>query len=76
MKEKILHLLQECCPDIDFLTAKHLVDDGELDSLSTAEIISALSMELGIEVPYEELTAENFNSLDAITALAEKYAAE
>ena len=73
MREKVLKLLQESCPDIDFLSSKSLVDDGELDSLSTAEIISVLAMDFGVEVPYEELTADNFNSLDAIVALVEKY---
>ena len=29
--------------------------------------------ELDIEIPYEEIMPENFNSIDAMTALVEKY---
>ena len=73
MKEKLLEVLKENCPDVDFLASDRLVDDGILDSVTTIEIISALSMEFGVEIPFEEYTAENFNSADAIAALLEKY---
>lgn len=72
MKEKVLKLLSEEFLDIDFTTTDALVDDGILDSLVLVELISTLSMEFGIEIPYEEIIPENFNSLDAITAMVER----
>jgi acyl carrier protein len=36
-------------------------------------IISALSMEFGVMLPYEDIIPENFNSVDAMTALIQKY---
>ena len=71
MEEKILELLQTEYPDIDFTSSKALVDDGVLDSMTITGIVTMLTMELGIEIPYEEITAENFNSVSALAALAE-----
>ena len=52
---------------------KHaLVDDGILDSLAITAIIAALTMEFDIEIPYEELTEENFNSIQGIAAMVER----
>ena len=72
MKQEILTLLQEVLPHIDFTASDALVDDGILDSLSVVTIVSELSMEYDISIPYEEISPENFNSLDAIMALVEK----
>ena len=73
MKEKILAILQENYPEIDFESSDELVDDGTLDSLTIVGIISALSSEFNVELPYEEIIPENFNSVDAMAALIEKY---
>lgn len=73
MKEKLIEVLKESCPDVDFLSSDRLVSDGILDSITTIEIISTISMEFGITIPYEEYTEDNFNSIDAMVALMEKY---
>ncbi len=72
MRQEILTLLQEVLPQIDFTSSKKLVDDGILDSLSIVSVISELSMEYDIEIPYTEIVPENFNSLDAIVAMVER----
>ena len=66
MKEKILDILAENYPEIDFESSDELVDDGTLDSLTVVGIISVLSAEFDVELPYEEIVPENFNSVDAI----------
>ena len=71
MKEKVLALLEGVLPQIDF-TGDALVDSGTLDSLSLVTAIGELSVEYGVTVPYEEITPENFNSLDAIVGLVER----
>ncbi len=73
MKEKILAILHENYPEIDFESSDELVDDGTLDSLTVVGIISALSSEFNVELPYEEIVPENFNSVDAMAALFERY---
>ncbi len=72
MKEKVLKLLEEECPDVDFTASNELVSDGILDSLTLTSIIAALTMEFGIIIPYEEIIEENFNSVDAMAAMVEK----
>ena len=73
MREKIKVLLSQTYPQIDFESSNELVDDGTLDSMTLVGIISALSMEFGVMPPYEEIVPENFNSLDSITELIEKF---
>ncbi|MBP3913372.1 MAG: acyl carrier protein [Lachnospiraceae bacterium] len=73
MREKLLALLREEYPDIDFEESDELVDDGILDSLTVVGVISAISDEFNVEIPYEEIIPENFNSIDAMAELIEKY---
>ncbi|POP31816.1 acyl carrier protein [Lactonifactor longoviformis] len=73
MREQIKKVLEENYPEIDFESSNELVDDGILDSLTMVGIISALSMEFGVMLPYEDIIPENFNSIDAMAELIEKY---
>ena len=72
MKEKVLALLKDEFPGIDFESSDALVDDGILDSLSITGIIAVLSMEFGIMIPYEEIVEDNFNSVDALADMVER----
>ena len=72
MREKILDLLTKEYPEIDFSASEALVDDGILDSLTITGIIGTISMEFGIMIPYDEITEENFNSIDRLTAMVER----
>ncbi len=72
MRDQILDLVKENLPDIDFEASDSLVDDGILDSVSLVEVITALSMEFGVDIPYEEIIPENFNSLEAMAAMVER----
>ena len=72
IKEKVLQILRRESPNVDFLASDTLVDDGILDSLMLTSIISALTAEFGIMIPYTEITEENFNSVNAIAAMVEQ----
>ena len=72
MYDKVLNLLQEEYPEIDFTGSDELVDDGILDSLTLTGIIAALSMEFDIEIPYDEIIEENFNSVAAMAEMVER----
>ena len=73
MREKVKEVLKANYPEIDFEASTELVDDGILDSLTLVGIISALSMEFGITLPYEDIVPENFNSIDTMTELVQKF---
>lgn len=71
MEEKILNLLSEEYPEIDFMSSDRLVDDGILDSLTITGIITTLTMEFGITIPYEEIVEKNFNSIAGLARMVE-----
>ena len=70
--EKLLEILQRVRPDVDFKNETLLIDDGILDSLTLTGIIAALSMEFDIEIPYDEIIEENFNSVAAMAEMVER----
>ena len=72
MEEQVLKVLQEESPEIDFTTSDTMVDDGILDSITITGIIGALSLEFGIQIPYEEIKEENFNSVSAMASLVSR----
>ncbi len=72
MRDELLRLLSTENPEIDFTASDELVDDGVLDSLTIVSLIGTLSMEYGIDIPYEEIVPENFNSIDAMAAMVER----
>ena len=67
--EKILEILNEARPDIDFEDEKELIDGGLLDSFDIVSIISDLNDEFDINIRVTDLKAENFNSVEAIQNL-------
>ncbi len=72
MKEQILAILEEIAPSVDFTASRTLADDGVIDSFTVVNIIAELSIAFGITVPFEEITNENFNSVDAMAALVQR----
>lgn len=64
--EKLLEILQQIRSDIDFENETTLVDDGVLDSFDIVSIVSELTMEYDIDISIDDMTAENFNSAEAI----------
>ena len=73
MRERVKVFLEENFPEIDFESSDELVDDGTIDSLTIVSVIASLQEEFDVEFPYEEIIPENFNSLDSIAELIEKY---
>lgn len=66
MKEKVLEVLSDIRPDVDFENEKKLIDDRILDSFDIISIIADLNDIFGIEIDIDDLVPENFNTLDAI----------
>ena len=70
--DKLLEILQELHPDVDFGTCESLIDDKILDSFDIVSLVTELSSEFDITVPASEIIPENFNSAKALWALVEK----
>ena len=74
MKEKIIEILNEIHPEINFSDCfKKFVSDGILDSFDIVQIISSIDEKFGISVSGLDLIAENFESIDAIESLIKSY---
>ena len=70
--EKLLEILKEIRPDVDFENETELIDEGILDSFDVVSIISEIDDAFGVQIRINELEPENFNSADAIWNLIEK----
>ncbi len=70
-KEKILTILGEISPGVDFEGEMALVDDELIDSLDMVSLVSALMDEFAIELSVDDLIPENFNSVGAIDRLVQ-----
>ena len=70
--EKLIEIMQELHPDIDFETCESLVDDGILDSLDIVTLITDINDAFDVSIPAEEILPENFNSAQALWELIER----
>ena len=71
MKKQIIEILSEICPGIDFETETSLIDDGLIDSLDIVAVVTELMEAFDVELGVDDLTPENFNSVEAIEELIE-----
>ncbi len=70
--EKLLKILSEIRPDVDFANATKLIDDGILDSFDIISIVNELNEAYDIEIDVEDLEPYNFNTCSAMLELIEK----
>lgn len=69
--ECIKELLNDIHPEIDFTKEKNLAKQEILDSFDTVTLISDIYDKLGVLIPSDEITPENFYSLDTIVSMAD-----
>lgn len=72
MRKQIMEILTEICPGIDFENEKALIDDGLIDSLDIVAVVTDLMDTFDVQLGVDDLTPENFNSVDAICQLIER----
>jgi len=73
MKQRILDILTEAMPAVDF-ESDFLF--SELDSLGVATIMLLLTDEYGIKLDAMDATPKNFKTIDSIVAMVERKLAE
>lgn len=71
--EKINKIIQEIQPDIDFANNPKLIEDGYFDSLDIIRLVSMLEAEYKISINGNDISPENFDTVDAIKNLVSKY---
>lgn len=70
--EKMLEILNDLHPEIDFMTCETLIDDKILDSFDIVSIVTEINNEFDVAVPAEEIVPENFNSVQALQAMVDR----
>lgn len=64
--EKLLEVLKEIKPEVDFETADGLVSNKILDSIDLTTLFAELEDAFDIEIDMEYMTPENFDSAGAM----------
>ena len=65
-------ILKELRPDVDFESSQTLIDDGILDSFDLVSLIGELTDAFGVDISFDDIEPENFNSADQIAALVKR----
>ncbi|MDG3131952.1 phosphopantetheine-binding protein [Streptococcus suis] len=66
MNEKLIKILEELQPEVDFTTCTNLIDEHYLDSLTIISLVTELEEEFNITIPTVEIIPQNFNSAQEI----------
>lgn len=70
--EQLMEILKELRPDVDFGAEKALIDDAILDSFDIVSLIGELNDAFGVEIEFEDMEPENFNSAEDIYKLVQR----
>lgn len=70
--EKLLRLLKNIKPEVEFEGNEHLIDNEELDSFDIVSIVAAIDEEFDVQIGAGDIVPENFNSAEALYALIQK----
>lgn len=70
--EQLMEILKELRPDVDFETEKALIDDAVLDSFDIVSLIGELNDVFGVEIEFEDMEPENFNSAEDMYKLIQR----
>ena len=70
--ERLIKILSELRPEVDFEVETNLIDDGILDSFDMVALVTEINEEFDIRIGIENLVPENFNSVESIMELIER----
>lgn len=71
-REKIIKILNNIKPAVDFTSVNTIVDEGYMDSLEFISFVTELKNTFGINIGFDDLIPENFNSIEAILQFVNK----
>jgi len=71
--EKLMSILAEIRPDLDFENQKNLITEGILDSFDIISIVSEINDVFNINISAADMLPDNFNDAFSIWHMIEKY---
>lgn len=72
IREKVVGVLRDVNPAKQLECVTDIIGGGYLDSFELMSLVSQLNDTFGIEISLDDLNAENFMSVDSISAMVEK----
>ena len=66
MDNRLIEILEEIQPEVDYESCNDLVDGHYLNSLAILLLIAELEEEYDITIPTVEIVPDNFNSAEGI----------
>ena len=74
--EKLIEILEDIHPDVDYETCTDLIDGHILDSLSIISLVAELEDEFDITIPAVDIIPANFNSAADMWKMIERLSEE
>lgn len=73
MKNKIIEILSEIRPEVDFNVDVNFFESGLLDSFDVVTLVTALDEEYKISIDGLDVLPDNFSTVNTIVVLLSKY---
>ena len=70
--ERLIEILEDIQPDVDYSTAENLIDGHILSSLSIISLVAEIEDEFDITIPAVDIIPANFNSAKAMMKMSER----
>lgn len=70
--DKLLDILAELKPDVDFSAETGLIDNAILDSFDIVQLITTLKETFDIDITPADIVPENFNSAETLWAMVQR----
>lgn len=64
--EKLMNILKELRSEVDFANEQKLIDNAILDSFDMVSLIGEINEAFDVEISFDEIEPENFNSAERI----------
>ena len=70
--ERLIEILEEIEPGVDYENCTTLIDEHYLDSLAILSLVAEIEDEFDVQIPTVEIIPSNFNSAKALWNLIER----
>lgn len=71
-KEQVLAILKEVKPTKNLENVTDIIEGGYIDSFELMSLVMRINETFGVEITFEQLVPENFNSILAISDMIDK----
>lgn len=70
--EKLMNILNEIRPEVDFASEEKLIDESVLDSFDIVCLIGEINETFHVDISFDDIEPENFNSIEKMWAMIQK----